>query len=185
MRPLRPALLFVSALLGAGVLVARPSGQAAVIPGTRIGTAELDVRLTELMARAKVPGLAVAVIDSGRIVHRKAYGLADIDQKRSLTTDTIMYRASLTKAAFAYMTLQLVDEGAPDLDAPITTLLKKPLPEYAQVALSPAQRGVLVRAGQRERVCLLLETTRRLEAEWPRGWPRRRLTDRAPVVPPR
>lgn len=92
----------MSALLGAGVLVARPSGQAAVIPGTRIGTAELDVRLTELMARAKVPGLAVAVIDSGRIVHRKAYGLADIDQKRSLTTDTIMYGASLTKAAFAY-----------------------------------------------------------------------------------
>jgi CubicO group peptidase (beta-lactamase class C family) len=42
----------------------------------------------------------------------------------------VMYGASLTKAAFAYMMLQLVDEGRLDLDASIADLLPKPLPEY-------------------------------------------------------
>ena len=76
----------------------------------------------------------MALIDDGRVVYRKAYGLADIDQKRPLSTDTVMYGASLTKAAFAYMTLQLAEEGVLDLDAPITALLKQPLPEYPDFA---------------------------------------------------
>ncbi|WP_375210642.1 serine hydrolase domain-containing protein, partial [Hyphococcus sp.] len=42
----------------------------------------------------------------------------------------IMYGASLTKAAFAYMVLQLVDEGLVDLDRPIADYLDRPIPDY-------------------------------------------------------
>ena len=45
-----------------------------------------------------------------------------------------MYGASLTKTAFAYMVLQLVDEGRLDLDASIAELLPRPLPEYEDYA---------------------------------------------------
>ena len=38
--------------------------------------------------------------------------------------------ASLTKAAFAHLVLQLVDDGTLSLDAPITALLRNPLPDY-------------------------------------------------------
>lgn len=41
-----------------------------------------------------------------------------------------MYGASLTKTAFTYMLLQLVDEGKLDLDASVADLLPRPLPEY-------------------------------------------------------
>jgi CubicO group peptidase (beta-lactamase class C family) len=41
-----------------------------------------------------------------------------------------MYGASLTKTAFAYMFLQLVDEGRIKLDDSIATILPRPLPDY-------------------------------------------------------
>lgn len=72
--------------------------------------------------------MALAVIQNGRIVHVAAYGHRA--RGLSLTTDTIMYGASLTKTAFTYMLLQLVDEGKLDLDASVADLLPRPLPEY-------------------------------------------------------
>jgi CubicO group peptidase (beta-lactamase class C family) len=41
-----------------------------------------------------------------------------------------MYAASLTKAMFAHLTMQLVDDGAITLDTPIGSYLSKPLPSY-------------------------------------------------------
>lgn len=82
------------------------------------------------MTAANVPGLAVAIIDNGRVVHSRAYGFADVNAHVPLRTDTIVYGASLTKAAFAYLVMQLVDEGVIDLDAPLGKQLRRPLPEY-------------------------------------------------------
>jgi CubicO group peptidase (beta-lactamase class C family) len=81
-----------------------------------------------LMLRENVQGLALAVIEDGAVVKVAAYGKRDA--ALPLTTETVMYGASLTKAAFAYMLLQLVDEGRLDLDASIATLLPQPLPAY-------------------------------------------------------
>lgn len=81
------------------------------------------------MAATGARGLALAVIDGGRIVHVAAFGARNA-AGAPLQTDTVMYGASLTKAAFAYMVLQLVDEGRLDLDTPIATYLPKPLPSY-------------------------------------------------------
>ena len=77
----------------------------------------LDADVQRLMAREKVQGLAVAVIDGGKVVHVAAYGHRNVARGLPLTRDTLMYGASLTKAAFAYLLLQLVDEGRLDLDA--------------------------------------------------------------------
>lgn len=78
--------------------------------------------------------MAIAVIDEGEIVHVNAYGHANLEQQRPLRTDTVMYGASLTKTAFAYMVLQLVDEGRIDLDRSIADYLPRPLPEYEDYA---------------------------------------------------
>jgi CubicO group peptidase (beta-lactamase class C family) len=94
----------------------------------------IDARVTALMATANVPGLTLAVIEGGSVVYSKAYGMADVDKRTPLTTDTVMYGASLTKAAFAYMVMQLVEEGVIDLDLPVTKQLKKPLPSYPDFA---------------------------------------------------
>ena len=98
----------------------------AAIPG---GSA-IDAEAKRLMQRENVQGLALAVIDDGRIVHVAAYGHRNVARDRPLTTSTIMYGASLTKTAFTYMLMQLVDEGRLNLDASVATLLPRPLPKY-------------------------------------------------------
>jgi CubicO group peptidase (beta-lactamase class C family) len=100
--------------------------------GTVAVTLEADVRA--LMARESVQGLALAVVDGGEVRHVAAHGWRNVERRLPLTTQTVMYGASLTKTAFAYMVLQLVDEGRLDLDASIATLLPRPLPEYPDYA---------------------------------------------------
>jgi CubicO group peptidase (beta-lactamase class C family) len=92
--------------------------------------AAIDAEATRLMARKNVQGMALAVIEEGRVVHVAAYGRRNVERYLPLTTDTVMYGASLTKTAFAYMLLQLVDEGRLSLDASMAELLPRPLPEY-------------------------------------------------------
>lgn len=94
----------------------------------------VDAEARRLMARDGVQGLALAVIEAGAVVHVAAYGRRSVEQDLPLTTDTIMYGASLTKTAFAYLVLQLVDEGRLDLDASVADLLPRPLPEYEDYA---------------------------------------------------
>ena len=83
-----------------------------------------------LMEREHVNGMALALIEGGRVTHVAAYGRRSVERDLPLTTNTIMAGASFTKTAFAYLVLQLVDEGRLTLDTPIADLLPKPLPEY-------------------------------------------------------
>lgn len=93
-----------------------------------------DVEAQHLMQRANVAGLALAVIENGKIMHVAAYGKRNLARHLPLMTDTIMYGASLTKTAFTYMLLQLVDEGKLTLDASVAKLLPRPLTDYKDYA---------------------------------------------------
>ncbi len=100
---------------------------------TPLNAAAVDSLARTLMQAEQVQGLALAVIDDGRVTHVAAYGRRSADGA-PLTSSTVMYGASLTKTAVAYLVMQLVDEGRLSLDAPVRTLLPKPLPEYPDYA---------------------------------------------------
>jgi CubicO group peptidase (beta-lactamase class C family) len=100
------------------------------LDGKWLSSADVDRTVTTLMQAARVVGLALAIINDGRVVYRRAYGWRDADRGRPLTTDSIMAGASFTKAAFAHLVMQLVDERIIDLDRPIERYLPRPLPEY-------------------------------------------------------
>jgi CubicO group peptidase (beta-lactamase class C family) len=91
-----------------------------------------DAEVLQLMQRENLQGLALAVIDEGQVKSARSWGWRNAEKRLPLQLDTIMYGASLTKAAFAYMLLQLVDEGKLDLDAPLERLLPRPLPSYGK-----------------------------------------------------
>lgn len=84
------------------------------------------------MAQTGAKGLAVAVIEDGRVAFAGAFGHRN-EAGDPLESKTIMYGASLTKAVFAYTVMQLVDEGRLDLDRPLAVLLPQPLPAYGNL----------------------------------------------------
>ena len=86
------------------------------------------------MEREHVNGLALAVIEDGQVARVEAFGRRSVERDLPLQADTVMYGASLTKTAFAYLVMQLVDEKRLTLDTPLATLLPKPLPEYPRFA---------------------------------------------------
>ncbi|MEG3788700.1 serine hydrolase domain-containing protein [Lysobacter sp. CCNWLW3] len=131
-----PALRLFSGFLPACfaiLLLAGCAGQA-VRESAPLRGAALDREVERLMQAGRVPGLALAVIDQGRIVHLKAYGWRDQEKQLPLTTDTVMYGASITKGEFAYAAMSLVESGRLDLDRSIAHYLPKPLPEYEKYA---------------------------------------------------
>jgi CubicO group peptidase (beta-lactamase class C family) len=100
------------------------------LDGSKLSPKQIDAEVERLMTAGRVPGLALALIQKGKPLYVKSYGLRSVERKQPLETDTVMYGASLTKLAFAYMVMQLVDEGKLKLDQPISAYLKKPLPDY-------------------------------------------------------
>jgi len=120
---LQPLLYVTLAVLLLSGCVRRPAVEA--VPDASI----IDSTARALMQREQVQGLALAVIDDGEVIYVVAYGIRNA-ARDPLTTQTIMYGASLTKTAFTYLVMQLVDEGRLNLDASIADLLPRPLPEY-------------------------------------------------------
>jgi CubicO group peptidase (beta-lactamase class C family) len=69
------------------------------------------------MSRARVPGLAVAVLEHRRVAVVRTYGLSR--RGESLAPDALWNVASLTKPIVSMTTLRLVDAGRVGLDAPL------------------------------------------------------------------
>lgn len=104
----------------------------AAAPAPESAGARVDAAAREAMQATGAHGLAVALIEDGRPVAVRVYGKRNAVGE-PLTTGTVMYGASLTKAVFAQLVMQLVDEGRVDLDKPIAAMLPKPLPEYGNL----------------------------------------------------
>ncbi|MBC8025382.1 MAG: beta-lactamase family protein [Steroidobacteraceae bacterium] len=104
------------------------------LDGAKLTAEAIDREVNALMSTAEVVGLQLALIHDGRVSYENVYGLRDAARKLPMTRVTVTYGASLTKAAFAYLVMQLVDEKRIDLDTPIADYLPKPLPEYRRYA---------------------------------------------------
>lgn len=123
----RPLVIKHLQLLASIVLVLTTGGPASAASVQ----SKLAIHVPRLMQVTGTKGLAVAVIEDGRVRHTKAWGVRNA-KGDPLSTETVMYGASLTKAVFAYTVMQLAEEGRIDLDASISDYLAKPLPDYPE-----------------------------------------------------
>ncbi|MGA2370552.1 MAG: serine hydrolase [Candidatus Korobacteraceae bacterium] len=118
------------------------------LDGSTISSSEVDATVTRLMNAAEVPGVGIAIFNDGKIAYLKTYGLRDEEKNLPLTPDSVMTAASLTKAAFATVVMELVEQGVLDLDKPVYQYLPKPLPEYpayADLAGDPRYKLITLR----------------------------------------
>jgi CubicO group peptidase (beta-lactamase class C family) len=65
------------------------------------------------------PGVAVAVLRDGEVLHRKAYGLADLEWELPLQPDCSFRIASLTKQFTAAAVIRLAEQGRIALEDPL------------------------------------------------------------------
>src|SRR6202046_3357519 len=112
----------------------------AAVSQTMPSGAAIDGEVSKIMTQTDAKGIAVGVVDHGKVGYVRAYGIRDA-KGEPLTTDTVMYGASLTKTVFAYTVMQLVDQGKLNLDTPLKDDLDNPLPSYGPDPVFPDKYG--------------------------------------------
>jgi CubicO group peptidase (beta-lactamase class C family) len=80
--------------------------------------------LAQRMQEFGIPGVSIAVIDGGKIVWTRAYGVSDTVEKTPVTVDTIFQAGSISKPIAALGALRLTKEGKLSLDDNVNAKLK-------------------------------------------------------------
>ena len=118
MTDLRCPLLLIAGVLGIALSgCAGPSAEPSASLDTF--TDHLDARLPALMDRYDVPGATLALVRAGEPVWTGAYGWADREQGRPMTTDALFRAESISKPVTAWGVMRLVDQGHVGLDDPV------------------------------------------------------------------
>ncbi len=73
--------------------------------------AHIEAHIEAHMERHKIPGLSVAILRQGTLVHAEGYGLANLDHQARATVDTIYQTASAGKQFTAALILLLAERG--------------------------------------------------------------------------
>jgi CubicO group peptidase (beta-lactamase class C family) len=110
-------LLFISLMLAG--LQARPQAAAP----TKQAIEQLQKDVPDLMQKADIPGMSIALIRNGKVVWTGSFGVMNANTRKPVTPETVFEAASLSKCVFAYGVLKLVDEGKLNLDTPLTKYL--------------------------------------------------------------
>jgi CubicO group peptidase (beta-lactamase class C family) len=85
--------------------------------------AQIDQILRQKSDAKEIPGV-VAMAASGKdVIYQGAFGKRDLSKDDPMTTDSVFWIASMTKAVTAAGAMQLVEQGKLSLDEPIGKLL--------------------------------------------------------------
>ena len=82
-----------------------------------------DSLMSQLLQKWRIPGGALAIAKDGRLVLARGYGWADVEEQEPVQPESLFRLASISKPVTAVAVLQLVDEGALDLDGQVFPLL--------------------------------------------------------------
>lgn len=82
--------------------------------------AQIDHIANEAVRKGPTTGLSVAVVQHGRVIVAKGYGLANVELSVPARAGTVYHADSITKHLTAGAILCLVDRGQLSLDDPVT-----------------------------------------------------------------
>src|SRR6202140_1465155 len=91
------------------------------------GNAQIDQVLRQKSDAREIPGVVAIAANSQEVIYQGAYGKRDLSKDDAMTTDSVFWIASMSKAITAAAGMQLVEQGKLSLDAPIG----KGLPDLA------------------------------------------------------
>jgi CubicO group peptidase (beta-lactamase class C family) len=109
-------------MLGALLALALPFGAAAQTPQSP-SSPVFDPLVDAVVARYHLPGIAVGVIDDGKVVYMRTHGVLAGPGSARIDPDTLFKIASNSKAMTATTLARLVDQGKLRWDDPVTKYL--------------------------------------------------------------
>lgn len=78
----------------------------------------IDAYIEQQLRRLNIPGVSLAIVEGDKIVHLRGFGKAHLNGDAP-TPQTPFFIGSLTKSFTALATMQLVEAGKIELDAPV------------------------------------------------------------------
>ena len=106
--------------------------------------------LVERMEHYKVPGVSIAIVESGEIKWAKGYGTANTNSGSKVDTNTIFQAGSISKPLAALSALKLVENGSIDIEEDVNIYLKEwkiPESDFTQVEKVTLRRLLTHTAG--------------------------------------
>ena len=101
-----------------------PAATAHVLPAAAgFDVREFEAMAQRLVAGQRVPGLALAVVQNGRVLSARGYGITDTRAAEPVDAHTVFRLASLSKAFAGTMAGLLVSDGALRWDSRLTDFL--------------------------------------------------------------
>jgi CubicO group peptidase (beta-lactamase class C family) len=84
---------------------------------------QAEACIADLMQRAKIAGISVAVVKNNKIIYTHSFGLKNIESNTPLTNDCLFRIASISKSFTATSLLQLVEKKKISLDDDVSKLI--------------------------------------------------------------
>jgi beta-lactamase class C len=142
----------VAFLVGAGLMATRTAGtegeEAAAVNATAVARARLatvtptarkdidyqalDARLQRLIQKPSMVGMAVGIVENGRITFLRGYGETLAGSGELVTPETVFRWASVSKGVASTMVVKLAEQGKISLDAPVAKYSAMRLPAGAE-----------------------------------------------------
>jgi CubicO group peptidase (beta-lactamase class C family) len=82
-----------------------------------------DQSLQQMCERGEIPGVVAIAGNATETFYQGAFGKRDLSKPQAMTTDSVFWIASMTKAITAAAAMQLVEQGKLSLDEPIGKVL--------------------------------------------------------------
>lgn len=86
---------------------------------------QLDEQIPALLEEYKAPGIALAFVQNNEVIGYLSYGFANVATSEVITEETMFNVGSISKVVTAWGAMQLVEQGAVELDQPINQYLKR------------------------------------------------------------
>ena len=103
-----------------------------------IQTTKIDEPLRAAVGRGDVPGVVAMAATRDEVVYQGAFGRRALPDGAPMTTDTVFWIASMTKAITSMAAMQLVEEGKLTLDRPIADVLPEVSAPQVLTGFSPS-----------------------------------------------
>ena len=155
--PLFPTVVLHRILLVAALAALPIASAADTAMDARLGRIEQGLRgpvhfqgdptwtLEERLRHYGAPGISFAIIEGGKVVATRTYGLADRSTGAKVAPDTLFQAASVSKPVTAFGVMRMVERGELTLDRPVNEQLRRwKIPDNEFTASAPVTLAQLL-----------------------------------------